>query len=261
MRNVVATVLVVLLGAALVWLLTRERPEGLHVGPADDVRVVPGPAPAPVAGSAGGGALGSGPRAAPRRDTTAGAITEHGSLRIELDVTDGRPAPAYPRLYIEAVGPALVHTPLPAPSDGGTWLFDSLPVGAYRLRASAEGYQALVLPVTVERDREARLRVPLVPGAEIAYESVLYSGEVLEHVRLELLDGRGVAQSYVLEIASGPMNVEAGKAVRVPGTSRVVGLKPGTWRLRATADSGETDEETVTVAAGEPAKVRFEIRR
>ena len=148
--------------------------------------------------------------------------------------------------------------------EDGTWLYDALPVGGYRFRLVADGLQAAEVEATVRVDAETAVPVTLVAGGAIAYKAVFFTGETPEAVKLSLVDGRGVPVVSTIQVPAGLVHLGAdARALNpdLPPEARIVGLKPGSYRLRATAPSGEFDEQTVDVKLGEPIAVELKIRR
>jgi hypothetical protein len=128
----------------------------------------------------------------------------------------------------------------------------------------AEGLQAAEVEATVRSEAETTVPVTLVAGGAIAYRAVFFTGEAPDAVKLSLVDGRGVPVVTTIQLPAGMVHVGAeARALNLdlPPQARIVGLKPGAYRLRATAASGEFDEQTVDVKLGDPIAVELKIRR
>lgn len=261
-----ALVVVAILGGAA--YLALRPPAGTVPtvrDPGPTTPTAPPPAAVPVAptpGLAAGGAPPVKAVAGPR--VVGGVIRDHGAARLTLTLPDGVDANVAVRLDITPKGPAFAEYPLPVREEDGTWRYAQLPVGAYRVRVVADGLQAADVDVKVRADEETTVPVTLVRGGAIAYKAVLYSGEAPEAVKLALVDGRGVPVDSSIQLPAGMVHV--GQDTRalnldLPAEARIVGLKPGAYRLRATAPSGEFDEQTVDVTLGEPVAVELKIRK
>lgn len=270
-RPALALLLVALLVvvAALVayLLLARSEPSVPVVrepGPAGPAPTRPDAAPpsVPVTPLAVGASRPSPPVGPAMKD---GVLRDRGAVRVRLSFpADLDPATVGVRLDLTPKGPAPSDYPLPLRQEDGTWLYEALPVGGYRVRVVADGLQAAEGHVTVARDEEADLPLTLVPGGALAYRAVLFSGDTPEHVRLSLVDGRGVPVAASVQLPAGLVHLSGEPRMRtleLPAAATVVGLKPGTYRVRATAPSGEFDEQAVEVAAGGPTPVELRIRK
>lgn len=249
------------------WLLLRPSP----------VRVVAVPDPVPVTPAADRPAAVAAPAATPSLAATGtapapaagprvvgGVIREHGAARLTLTLPAGVDATVPIRIDVTPKGPAFSDYPLAVRQEDGTWLYETLPVGAYRFRVVADGLQAAEVEATVRRDAETAVPVTLVAGGAIAYRAVFLTGEAPEAVKLSLVDGRGVPVVSTIQVPAGMVHLGADvRALNLdlPAEARIVGLKPGAYRLRATAPSGEFDEQTVDVKLGEPIAVELKIRR
>jgi len=249
------------------WLLLRPTPGA--------VVAVPGPTPAPPADTrpadvappptpslAGAGATPA-PRATGPR-VVGGVIQGRGAVRVVLTLPAGVEATVPLRIDVTSKGPALADYPLPVRQEDGTWLYEALPVGAYRLRVVADGLQAAEADAVVGADAETSVPVTLVAGGAIAYRAVFFTGEAPEAVKLSLVDGRGVPVVSTIQVPAGMVHLGPDARARnldLPAEARIVGLKPGAYRLRATAPSGEFDEQAVDVKLGEPIAVELKIRR
>jgi hypothetical protein len=249
------------------WLLLRPSP-GAVVPVREPSPAAPAPArpadvaPAPTPNLAGTGAAPV-PRATGPR-VVGGVIKERGAVRVALTLPAGVEATVPVRIDVTSKGPALADYPLPVRQEDGTWLYEALPVGAYRLRVVADGLQAAEADAAVRANEETSVPVTLVAGGAIAYRAVFFTGEVPEAVKLSLVDGRGVPVVSTIQVPAGMVHLGADvRALNLdlPPEARIVGLKPGAYRLRATAPSGEFDEQTVDVKLGEPIAVELKIRR
>ncbi|MFO0931507.1 MAG: hypothetical protein U1E39_02220 [Planctomycetota bacterium] len=260
-----AAALLAALGFAA-WMLLRPSPGAIVVGP-QAATPAPAPArPADVAPAATPNLSGSGTAPKPPRPTrvVGGVIQDHGAARLTLTLPAGVDATVPLRIDVTPKGAALPEYPLPVRQEDGSWLYESLPVGAYRFRVVADGLQAADVEATVRADAETAVPVTLVAGGSIAYRAVFFTGETPEAVKLSLVDGRGVPVVSTIQVPAGLVHLGAeARALNpdLPPEARIVGLKPGAYRLRATAASGEFDEQVVDVRLGEPVAVELKIRR
>lgn len=266
-RPALAALLLVVAALAAYLLLSRSEPTVPVVrepGPASPAatRPVAAPDPVPVTPLAVGT-----PRPPPRVGPALndGVLRERGAVRVRLAFpADLDPATVGVRLDVTPKGPAPSDYPLPLRQEDGTWLYEALPVGRYRVRVVADGLQAAEGDVTVARDQETDLPLTLVPGGALAYRAVLFSGDAPENVRLSLVDGRGVPVLASVQLPAGLVHLAGegrARTLELPPAATVVGLKPGTYRVRATAPSGEFDERAVEIAAGGPTPVELRIRK
>src|SRR5262249_44084347 len=115
--------------------------------------------------------------------------------------------------------------------------------------------------VAVDKDAENRLELGLRPGATIHYKALLLSGEPPESLQIAVLDGRGVPVEFAVQHGAGIARLEPGSTLALPSDPRIVGLAPDTYRLKATAPSGETDEQRVELRPGATGDVAFSIRK
>lgn len=260
-----AAALLAALGFAA-WLFLRPSP-GAIVAQRDPVPTAAGPVrpadvtPAPTPGLSGSGTVVK-RSTAPR--VVGGVIKDFGAARIVLTLPAGVEATVPLRVDVTPKGPALPDYPLPVRQEDGTWVYDALPVGGYRFRVVAEGLQAAEVEATVRSEAETTVPVTLVAGGAIAYRAVFFTGEAPDAVKLSLVDGRGVPVVTTIQLPAGMVHVGAeARALNLdlPPQARIVGLKPGAYRLRATAASGEFDEQTVDVKLGDPIAVELKIRR
>ena len=186
---------------------------------------------------------------------------ELGTIRVTLAPSDGAVVAKTVRVEIEALGPALSTHPLAVPQQDGTYLFERVPTGRYRLRAMSEGSQEAVAQVAVEKDVEAAVEILLKPGADASYAVSLYSGESPATVTLALLDGRGLPVSASFQTSATTIHLPPDRGAGMPPTGKVIGLKPGRYTLRATSLEGETDEKTFDAKAGEVVALELRIRK
>jgi len=268
MRPLAVLVLCAVLGF-VAYLLLQPTPRGVGVArepgrTTPDVERPAAATPTPVTApglSATGTAVPK-PVAGPR--VVGGVVRDQGTVRIVLTLPDGVEPGVGVRFDIAAKGPALATYPLPVREEDGTWRYETLPVGVYRVRVVVEGMQAASPDATVRADEETVVPVTLMRGGAIAYRAVLYSGEAPETVKLGLADARGVPVVSSIQLPAAMVHVGVDAAtwnLDLPPEGRIVGLKPGAYRLRATAASGEFDEQTVDVTVGEPAAVELKIRK
>ena len=188
-------------------------------------------------------------------------VVTYGSLRIRLAPGEGLAVGAALRVDLEALGAAPSPYPLAVLQEDGTWAYERLPVGKYRVRVFAPGAQDAVGEATVKKDTEAAVTIALAVGAEVPYRVASYAGDVPAVVTVELLDGRGVRIGGSFHTGAGVAYVGASSTRRLPGEGRVVGLRPGAYRLRATSEAGETDEQAFDAKIGTSPTVELKLRK
>src|SRR5262245_18002241 len=138
MRTFVAIGVILAIGAALVFLLLprgEERPAvddggGSQIAPAAPVALDPNPG-TPAHPPTGGRKAGA---SAAMSDES--VIRDRGSIRVTLAVAPDGPDVKDARLDIDSLGSGLVAYPLAHRQPDGTRLYESLPVGRYRVRAT-----------------------------------------------------------------------------------------------------------------------------
>src|SRR5687768_7568090 len=186
MRNSVAAVCLLAAAGFVGWLVLKPHAKEVEVGDGDAVPATPAQVapPAPFV---------SGPRTAPKRTarpdagkpraTGTTAIVGRGSVRVALTTPAGEDLGTAVRLDVDSLGATLEHYPLAARQDDGSWLYASLPVGKYRVRAIVPGFQSATVEAKVAADEETSVALPLAVGGEIDFKTLLYSGEPPESIR------------------------------------------------------------------------------
>ena len=262
MRTAIAVLLLVLVAALLWWGLARDAGGPVVGGGEQDSGSESPPDPLAPPSARPGGLAGAAPRStAPKTRTGTGeTVVSYGSLRVRFAPASGQTVGGS-RLDLEPFGVALSSYPLAVAQDDGAWLYERLPTGKYRVRATVPGAQDAVGEATIEKDAEAALTIPLVVGVDVPYRVVLYSGDVPELVTVELLDGRGVRIAGSFQTGAGVAHVSASSARKLPGEGGVHGLRPGRYRLRATSEAGETDEQPFEATLGSPSTVELKLRK
>jgi hypothetical protein len=256
--------LVVTAAAALAawWLMSPSRPtpDVGEVGEAPEPQapVAPRGATAPSDGPG----LSRAPAAPPRKPRPATSRPRGiGTLRVRLAAGERTPEASRVRLHIEA----LVGTPesprLPLAQEDGTWLYEGLPAGRYRVDAMVAGFVTASAETSVDGDDETILEVPLRPGSEIAWKAVFPTPDAPDTIQLLLFDGRGERIGATFQTSVTTLHVPGTRAVALPLEGRIVGVKPGRYRVRGVSPAGESDEQEVDVRLGEPASVELRIRR
>ncbi len=263
MRALLAFVLLAVLGLVAWWGLSDRAK--VPPRPEDRRSVDTGSgAPAPIeAGPRNPSGLAPMPR--PARVSVAELLAQgkvgNGSLLVALAPAAGMDAPKGVRVDVEALDiPAAIH-PLALPQDDGAWLFERVPIGRWRVRAYVTGALDATALVTVAPGALAEVTIPLVPGADAAWKVTVAGDEPPEVVHVALLDGRGVPIEATYQTAYTTLHAAAGKVPVLPLEGRVVGLSPGSYRLRAwlPGSEGDADEKPVTVRAGEHPVVELRL--
>ena len=257
-------ILVVLAAAVLAaWLLwpagTAPAPSAEPVDQAGTAREAPAlapglPKPRPRERS---------PRAT---DSSAGraagkTVVETGTIRVTLSPVDGASLAKSARVEIEALGADPAAHPLALAQADGTFLFEEVPAGRYRVRVMSEGSQEAVGEAKVEKDQEAAVEVALKPGGSASYAVSLYSGEAPASVTLALLDGRGLPVGASFQTPATTIHLAPAQGIALPPTGKVIGLRPGRYTLRATSPEGETDEKAFEAKPGEVVALELKIRK
>lgn len=255
----------VALGAVFyVWSRRTERVtvEDL-LAPADDPTRPPDALPGP---SMGGGELARAPDRAPPppkppERAPAAIAVRTGDLLVTLAPPEGVALPEAFRIDAEPIGFSVHVKRLPLEQPDHAWRFDELPVGRWRVRAFVAGFVDVSKDVDVKQDVETPVALSLERGAVATWKVSLLSGAAPETVRVALLDARGVPREATYETSYSTIHAAPGALPPLEATGRVIGLKPGTYRLRATSPEGESDEKSFEVAVGETATVEFTLRR
>jgi len=254
MRALFASLVVLLLGLLAWWGLSDRtgapRPE--------DRRSIDAPTPAPAPSAAPAGprnptGLAAMPRA-PRvsvEELLAQGKVGNGSLLVTLAPATGMGEPQGVRVDVESIDvPAPAH-PLAVPQDDGTYLFERLPIGRWRVRAHVSGALDASAVVTVAPGALAEATIPLLPGAEAAWKVTISGEGAPETVRVVLLDGRGRPVEATYRTAFTTLHAAPGKVPELPLEGRVIGLAPGAYRFKASIGDGDADEKPFDVRVGE----------
>jgi nucleoid-associated protein YgaU len=262
MRSLPLLLLVTAAALTAWWLLSPSEPTpdvgGGGEAPEAQAPVAPRAATAPSEGPG----LSRAPAAPPRKvRPTPGRPRGIGALRVRLTAGERTPEASRVRLRLEA----LVGTPesprLPLAQEDGTWLYESLPAGRYRVDAMVAGFVTASLETSVEGDDETILEVPLRPGSEIAWKAVFPTPDAPDTIQVLLFDGRGERIGATFQTSVTTLHVPGTRTVAMPLEGRIVGVKPGRYRVRGVSPAGESDEHEVDVRLGEPASVELRIRR
>ena len=263
MRPVGAIALVVV--AALgVWLATRRGTA--PVLPLDDAPIAaPAPAgPPPMIVAAMGAELASAPvRPAPTRIERAPGLTEikYGSVTVTLVPPPGATVPKHLSFDAQPVEFAHAAKPLPVEQEDGTWRFNELPSGKWRIRAFVAGFVDAAKVVDVRPDGEASVSIALEVGGAASWKVALTTREVPELVRVALLDGRGQPIEGTYQTIATTLHALPSTVPALPAEGKVVGLKVGHYRLRASTVDGDPKEQPFEVKAGETVALEFTLPR
>jgi hypothetical protein len=203
---------------------------------------------------------GPAPRA-PASAAPGSARYETGSLVVWLRPQGDFVVPKEARVDLEAIGVSPPPGVVPDLREDGSRFFDSVVAGRYRVRAMVEGAEDASALVTVSKDQEAQVEIPLVAGGTVRYDVSLLSGEAPDTVRLALLDGQRVAIAMTVQTAATTVRVPADRQPLLPPEGKVIGLAPGSYSLRATSAAGETVERGFDIGRGESAAVQLTLRR
>jgi hypothetical protein len=266
MRRPVLLLVLLALGSIAAWWLLGSPARTREVGPIEEGR----PADAPDAPRTGiatappppqGAGLSSAPATAPRRATPERRPQGIGSLRVRLRTEDRAPEAARVRLHLEALRGTPEAARLPLASEDGTWLYERLPAGRYRVEAMVVGFVTASVETPVDGDAEALVEIPLRPGTEIAWKAIFPGSDVPSTIQVLLFDGRGERIPATLQTPATTQTVPATGTVAVPLEGRIVGLRPGHYRVRGVSPAGEWDEHDVDARLGETTTVELRIRR
>ncbi len=263
MRAAIALLLVAVAAALLWWVLSPSSgaPLGAPAGEGSMDAAAPSEvSPSPPAQPT----LPSRPVVAPRPKPPAVSgpwNPDRGDLVVALTVPEGTAAPAAPKMEIELLGPSLPSMPLPLVQPDGTWKYEGLPVGRYRVWVLCDGWRDAYAEGKVEKDGEGRIDVAMTPGASATFKVTNWFGQDPPKFSVVLLDGRMMPVAASWELPANRFRVPAGKAVEMPPEGRVIGLKPGTYTLRATSEEGETDEATFQARVGRVASVELKLKK
>ncbi len=262
MRTSLALLLLVAVVGLVAWVTLSgggktPLPEDRRSGDPD-----PGVPVAPRPAETGGSArLAPRPRA-PRvsvEELLAQGKVGNGSLLVILAPAEGMAEPKGVRIDVEALDiPAAAH-PLALPQDDGTWLFERLPIGKWRVRAHVTGALAATSQVTVSPGALSETTIALAPGVEAAWRVTVLGDSPPESVRISLLDGRGVPIAATYQTPFTTIHAAPGKVPVLPLEGRVIGLAPGLYRLRASISAGDADEKAFEVRTGESPVVELRL--
>lgn len=265
MRRGPAALLLTVCAAAVVWLVARR--DDSAPAPGDEPpRAEPQarPPPQPAATTSGGLAT-TKPRPPrpekPPRVSSTGEILDFGSIRVKLVPPEGTTVPDSLRLDVRAVSAALSAYPLPLREEDGTWLYESLPVGRYQVRGFVPGFQDGTVEAAVRRDQEVLATLELAAGSEAGFTAVLSTGGAPESVRVALLDGRGRPLAVSVQTDATTVHLEAAEKRSLPAKGKLVGLKPGRYKLRLTSPADESNEQEFEAKPGETPQIEIQLRR
>jgi len=259
---VLVVVTAALWGAFYAWSRRTVRvPVDDLTAPSDDA---PRPPDAIAGASMGGADLARGPDrppVAPPARTTGPTVVRTGDVVVTLAPPAGVELTTGLVIDAEPIGFAVHAKRLALEQEDHSWRFVELPVGRWRVRAFVPGFLDASKDAEVREGVETAVSLPLERGAMASWKVSLLSGEVPETVRVALFDGRGVPREATYETAATTIHGLPEALPVLAPTGRILGLKPGTYRLRATSPEGESDEKSFVVAVGETAALEFTLRR
>lgn len=263
MRPVAAIPLLTLVGLG-VWLLARGSPP--TVMPIDDApRAAPptSPPPAQLPVAMGSDLVSAPSKAPPKPGDHASVVTEirYGAVTLTLVSPNGEAIPKSLSFDAQPLEFNYAQKSLPAAQDDGTWRYDRLPAGRWRVRAFVPGFVDVSKDIDIRPDGEARISLPLEVGGAAAWKVALTTRQVPEFVQVSLLDGRGIPIGGTYQTAATTLHAEPSKAPALPAEGAVVGLKVGRYRLRVSTLDGEPKEQAFEVKAGETVTLEFTLPR
>jgi hypothetical protein len=261
MRRLLPILAIVAAGLAT-WWLVRTPDVPLSVGGTSRVESDPSTPPTRVRVSPPAAPdLGTAPAGTRRKPAPGDAVPKgFGDLRVRLQAAGGAPDAGGVRIDLEAVRPTPESARLALAQADGTWLYSRVPAGRYRVLATVPGYMLAGVHTQVVPDDETIVDVTLEPGAEIVWK-VVFPGEAPETVRLALHDAQGKRVAASFRTAATTVHVPADRVMALPLEGRILGLRPGRYRLRGESPAGETDEQDVLAETGKPGEVELRIRR
>jgi hypothetical protein len=186
---------------------------------------------------------------------------KYGAVTVTLVPADGAPVPKSLSFDAQPVGVNQAQKPLPVEQEDGTWRYEALTVGRWRIRAFVPGYVDASKDVDVRADGEFAVSIPLEPGGAASWKVALTNLEVPELVRIALLDGRGVPIEGTYQTPATTLHAAPASVPALPAEGKVVGLKVGRYRLRASTVDGDPKEVAFEVRAGETATLEFTLPR
>jgi hypothetical protein len=190
------------------------------------------------------------------------AVEGKGDLVVVLAPPEGAAAPADVRLDIERIGPRLSSYPLATRQEDGSWRYAGIPTGRYRVWVLSAGWRDASGETAVADGEEARLTVALVPGASARFRVVDWAGEAPPKFTLSVFDARMRPVAASFQTSATRVRVPAGKELGGVPEGLLIGLKPGTYTLRATGEAGDTDEKTFEARLeGEPPAVELKLKK
>lgn len=151
-----------------------------------------------------------------------------------VDATDSSPVSGAQVTLVPAEGPPQFFPGITTDARGAFRLLE-VGDGAWKVKATGEGYAPGEREVRVEGAEEQEIEIRLRPTAGLTVEALLPSGQRPSRLQVTALDASGRT------VASGSYPVgEEGRA-------RISGVPPGSWQLLVESDQSATAAVTATV--------------
>jgi len=263
MRVVPSLALLAALGL-VAWLALRARAP-VEVTPGEEASSrSDATAPSPLAVSMGDGELAAGasrPRAPVVARQPGATVVVTGSLVVTLVPPEGAARPASVSFDAQPLDFKESRKSLPLEQENGSWRYEALAVGRWRVRAFAPGFVDASQVVTVRADDEVALAIPLEAGGAASWKVTVGTGDAPETIRLALLDGRGIPIEGTYQTPGTTLHALPNEVPALAPEGTVLGLRRGKYRLRASTADGYPSEQTFEVKPGETVAVEFRLVR
>lgn len=264
MRFAPVLALVAAIASLGVWFFVRRAPPSVTpIEHPSDAGPAPDSPPPPLTVGMGSDLASAPSKPRPTRVERAPGLTEikYGAVTVTLVPPAGAALPK--SLSFDAQPSGFVHAPkpLPAEQDDGSWRYDSLPSGRWRIRAFVPGFVDASKDVDVTPDGEATITLALELGGAATWKVALATSQIPELVRVALLDGRGIPIDGTYQTAATTLHASPSSVPALPAEGSVVGLKVGRYRLRASTVDGDPKEQPFEVKAGETVRLEFTLPR
>jgi hypothetical protein len=185
-----------------------------------------------------------------------------GDLVVVLVPPEGGAVPLDAKIDLEPLGRKFSAYPLALRQEDGSWRYTAIPAGRYRVWVLSPGWRDASAEATVTNDAEARASIPLAPGASAKFRVVTWVGEAPANFSVSVFDGRRLPVAASFQVSATRVRVPAGSSIGGATEGTLIGLKPGTYTLRATGEGGEIDEATFEAkVGGEPTEVELKLKR
>jgi hypothetical protein len=198
----------------------------------------------------------------PEPEPLAAVAAGKGDLLVVLVPPEGAAVPVDVKVDLEPLGPKFSAYPLALRQEDGSWRYTAIPAGRYRVWVLSPGWRDATTEVTVGPDATATAAVAMVAGASAKFRVSNWAGEAPPKFSLSVFDGRKLPVAASFQTTATRVRVPAGKALGGVAEGFLIGLKPGTYTLRATSEEGDVDETTFEARlGGDPPDLELKLKR